>query len=426
MSRRTTVRGTDRFVFNTALGNEENWSYWKRALQTGPDTATDKLAESKADARRKAGFGADYNEALRSALQPRLPLSFSLKSKSRFKDTAAAKLDKYVEERQQEISLEPSSVLDAPGLRDDYYLNVLDWSVQDLLAVALNETVYLWDAQKQSVRALSQVEPSYDYISSLAFSGDGTTLSMANSQGCLSTFDMNCDKRVNDYYIKDTKRIGSMATCPAGAGDFDHCLTVGTKIGRIFHFDPRDSECRPAVILHEHSMEVCGLKRGYDGRQIASGGNDNKVCIWDLRWPLEPLWVQEDHMAAMKALDWCPWQRHLLATGAGTYDRRIRFWNTMTNECVREIQCDSQVCGVKWSPTLSELVSTHGFSNNELAVWHYPSLKKVASVKAHESRVLQVALSPDGTTLVTAAANEHLKFWNLFPTRPALRRPHCT
>jgi len=33
------------------------------------------------------------------------------------------------------------------------------------------------------------------------------------------------------------------------------------------------------------------------------------------------------HKAAVKALAWCPWQRNLLATGGGTNDQTMRFWN---------------------------------------------------------------------------------------------------
>lgn len=145
--------------------------------------------------------------------------------------------------------------------------------------------------------------------------------------------------------------------------------------------------------------------------------------IWDLRWPEEPFWVQSDHLAAVKAIDWCPWQRNLLATGAGTAGPPHSLLEHFTNSCQRGIQCESQVCGLRWSASHAEIVSTHGFGTNELALWHYPSVTRIASIRAHDSRVLQSTLSADGTTLVTAAANEHLKFWELFPARHALRRP---
>lgn len=37
-------------------------------------------------------------------------------------------------------------VLDAPQLQDDFYLNLVDWSSQNVLAVGLGACVYLWSA----------------------------------------------------------------------------------------------------------------------------------------------------------------------------------------------------------------------------------------------------------------------------------------
>jgi len=42
------------------------------------------------------------------------------------------------------ISTIPYKVLDAPSLQDDFYLNLLDWSNQNMLAVGLSSCVYLW------------------------------------------------------------------------------------------------------------------------------------------------------------------------------------------------------------------------------------------------------------------------------------------
>ena len=41
-------------------------------------------------------------------------------------------------------------------------------------------------------------------------------------------------------------------------------------------------------------------------------------------------------------------------------------------------------------------------------------MKKVADLRGHTSRVLHLALSPDGTTVASAAADETLRFWKVF------------
>jgi cell division cycle 20-like protein 1 (cofactor of APC complex) len=70
-----------------------------------------------------------------------------------------------------------------------------------------------------------------------------------------------------------------------------------------------------------------------------------------------------------------------------------------------------------FSRSTHELVSTHGYSQNEINIWSYPRPKKVATLVGHSHRVLYLAMSPDGSTIVTGAGDETLRFWNVFPNR---------
>ena len=40
----------------------------------------------------------------------------------------------------------PERILDAPGVMDDFHLNLVDWSENNVMAVALGGSVYLWNA----------------------------------------------------------------------------------------------------------------------------------------------------------------------------------------------------------------------------------------------------------------------------------------
>ena len=44
-------------------------------------------------------------------------------------------------------------------------------------------------------------------------------------------------------------------------------------------------------------------------------------------------------------------------------------------------------------------------------------MKKIITLTGHTFRVLYLAMSPDGTTIVTGAGDETLRFWNVFPGR---------
>lgn len=55
---------------------------------------------------------------------------------------------------------------------------------------------------------------------------------------------------------------------------------------------------------------------------------------------------------------------------------------------MHSIDAGSQVCNIVWSKHSCELVSTHGYSQNQIIVWQYPSLQQVAKLSGHSYRVL--------------------------------------
>ncbi|KAK1389442.1 putative WD-repeat protein [Heracleum sosnowskyi] len=130
----------------------------------------------------------------------------------------------------------------------------------------------------------------------------------------------------------------------------------------------------------------------------------------------QPVMKYCEHTVAVKAIAWSPHLYRLLASGGGTTDECIRFWNTTTNSHLRCINTGSQVCNLIWSKNVNELVSTHGYCQNHILVWRYSTMSKLATLKGHEARVLYPAISPDGKTIVTGARDETLRFWNVFPS----------
>jgi WD40 repeat protein len=44
-------------------------------------------------------------------------------------------------------------------------------------------------------------------------------------------------------------------------------------------------------------------------------------------------------------------------------------------------------------------------------------MTKIGDLKGHTNRVLSMCLSPDGQTVLSAAADETLRFWKLFDNK---------
>ena len=312
----------------------------------------------------------------------------------------------------RQIPSAPARVLDAPDLMDDYYLNLLSWSDTNVLAVALANTVYLWNASSGDIQELCTYEEggSVDaHISSVAWVQEGGAhLAVGTSGGKTQLWDVHAGKQLRSM-DGHSDRVSSMAWNR-------HILSSGSRDTNIVNHDVRIARHNVAT-LTAHSQEVCGLAWSNDGEILASGGNDNLLCLWDASSTStrpEPRFKMTDHQAAVKALAWSPHERHLLATGGGTADRCIKFWNCNTGALLNSIDTGSQVCALQWNPFEKEILSSHGFARNQICLWKYPSMAKIKELEGHMSRVLHLATSPDGSTVVSAAGDETLRFWEVF------------
>lgn len=321
--------------------------------------------------------------------------------------SASQRLMSAPQKRRRRIAKVPFKVLDAPALQDDFYLNLVDWSSQNVLAVGLGSCVYLWSACTSKVTKLCDLSQTEDLVTSVSWAQRGTHLAVGTNRGEVQLWDTIKVKKVRTM-TGHSARVGTLAwTGPT--------LASGGRDRLIFLRDVRMQEPFSSR-LTAHKQEVCGLKWSFDEPSfLASGGNDNQLHVVDSRNPGFPLHRFSDHTAAVKAIAWSPHQHGLLASGGGTADRCIRFWNTLSGTSLSTVDTGSQVCNLAWSQNCNEIVSTHGYSLNQIVVWRYPSLSKVVTLTGHTYRVLYLALSPDGSTIVTGAGDETLRFWQIFP-----------
>ena len=316
--------------------------------------------------------------------------------------------------RLAEIDPYPKVIMKAPNLIDDFYLNILDCSSANTMAIALSDKIIMWNLVSKTRETLTARTffPGQnlhgEYISALRFANAEETIIVGNSAGRIAVTDILTNTS-HIYTSQNSGRIVSISPTKQG-------FVTGTRSGIIFLYDTR--VLRPTQVLSgAHRLEVCGLQMSPDNNFLASGGNDNQVFIWDMRLNRLPLHHQSDHLAAVKALAWCPWQSNVLVTGSGTADKRIRVWDTTNNTCLSSVYTDDQISSVHFAVDRSELVSCHGFLGNSINVWRYPEMFLITSIHAHNSRILQSCISKDASVLITAAADEYIKVWNIFPQR---------
>lgn len=160
-------------------------------------------------------------------------------------------------------------------------------------------------------------------VTSVAWSERGHLVAVGTHHGYVTVWDVAVNKQVNKL-MGHSARVGALAW----NGDV---LSSGSRDRLILQRDTRTPVTVPERKLVGHRQEVCGLKWSPDNQYLASGGNDNRLYVWNMQ-SLSPVQTYTDHQAAVKAIAWSPHHHGLLASGGGTADRCIRFWNTLTGQ----------------------------------------------------------------------------------------------
>lgn len=324
---------SDRFIPNRLQLDIANAQHFMLSKSNTLSRLSCKHLDAQNDFISHVGGPTSYSSALGKLLSPGSPIHLLPLSKgpgtaaTTFTPTQLYKTPYFRSIGRSPISSTPELVLDAPGMMDDYYLNLLDWSDENILAVGLADCVYLWNAETHSITQLMQTSDTAlqggihsdarVYISSVHFlKGRGFMLAIGLSNGFVQLWDIFSRKlifQVDEAYhygmdylentvstgLDDTllpsNRVSSLSSTET------HVLSAGSRYGQIRNYDLRLPFSSSLTSVYQgHSQEVCGLEWNSNDTSLASGGNDNVVFIWDARNSDTFLQRLTRHSAAVK------------------------------------------------------------------------------------------------------------------------------
>ncbi|KAJ3481398.1 hypothetical protein NLI96_g7687 [Meripilus lineatus] len=175
------------------------------------------------------------------------------------------------------IPTNPFATIDVPGMRDDFYSQLISWSSQDMIAVSHLGGIMLWDrgSPDREVSYLHETTRIQDLsVNSIEFSNGGGILAIGSWSGRISIWDIETRIEVREI-APGRSSLGSQIQSLSWNQSI---LSSGGDDGEISHFDVR---CGRAKVggFQGHTEGVCGLKWRDDGKLLVSGCNGGSPSL---------------------------------------------------------------------------------------------------------------------------------------------------
>ncbi|KAI1759094.1 WD40 repeat-like protein [Hypoxylon sp. FL1150] len=190
----------------------------------------------------------------------------------------------------------PFKVLDAPGLRDDFYCSIMAYSRScGTLAVGLGNLLYGW-SESSGVTLLNAGLQDGSWLTSVAFSSDQggkSILAFGRSSGLLSLVSL-FDSLLPRFEAYHPAPIACLSWRPTtttrptrnrrnpGVLVETEDLLVGDDMGDEVVRQNWHGSMILLARIKVHSQQICGLAWSPDGEQFATGGNDNLCCLFNV------------------------------------------------------------------------------------------------------------------------------------------------
>lgn len=269
------------------------------------------------------------------------------------------------------IVKEPVRNVDVSGLADDFYSNHIDWHNNHIIYIS-NNRIMVMDYYSGRTCELKSVG---GIITSVRHARAGNMVVAGTNNGSIHLIDIGTRK--HSKLSVHRSRIGTIEPR-------QHTLITGSRDRQIKCLDMRTRQV--AFSTETHAQEVCGIRLNRTGTLLASGGNDNRVYVMDMR-KIKNVFRICSHRAAVKAIDWSKRNDYMMVTGGGTADKIVRMWNISNNESVisrclgkdNEGVPDSMDVQAMNGPTNNESIS-NGFVNNGSVSGAHPITHTVSGV----------------------------------------------
>ena len=234
--RKTPGREGDRFIPNRSAIDMETSSHMLMRETLKDPNAEEVMSPSKREYQRVMAENlgaADLNSTKVLAFQakpPSAPEGHTNNNKIIYSATKNP-TSSIKKKASRHIPQAPERILDAPDIRNDYYLSLVDWSSTGVLAVALGAHIYLWNSATGSISQLAELGGLDEYVCSVKWVSEGAHLAVGSSTGEVQLWDATAMKR--------SRTMRGLESRVASLSWNQWVLSGGSRAGQIQHSDVR-------------------------------------------------------------------------------------------------------------------------------------------------------------------------------------------
>ncbi|EDO07457.1 Histone-binding protein RBBP4/subunit C of CAF1 complex family protein [Babesia bovis T2Bo] len=167
------------------------------------------------------------------------------------------------------------------------------------------------------------------------------------TDGSVCTWDINASSmNIEDTgrYLENTKCVKPLTKFNLKDTPFNDVQVVPTKrdlfmtvaddyIARLYDSRQDNSGGTPQMQLKSESEVNCLSFNQFKDDVVATGEADGTVCIWDMRYPNEPMLLLDHHKEAVNQVEFCPASAGLLASAS--QDNKVCIWELSAEERLR-------------------------------------------------------------------------------------------
>lgn len=280
-----------------------------------------------------------------------------------------------------------------------------------------DRNVQLFDRQAPSIDL--SIPAHDDWLWAACFANSGQLLVTAGADRSIRLWDTTTGKQMGQLVDTELSPEGQAAHSASiqfllMMPDGDTLASAGRDAS--IRFWSIASQKLLSQLKNSHQGSVNVLATPLAGKSLYSAGDDGKVIEWDLETR-----TQKGVVSTIEGACWalaCSPDGKQIAVGG--VNKMVDVWDTVQSRRLAQLRGhNAEITSLSYSPDGRLLASTSSdrtvqlHSTTEMSLTASSSLPKCIALHGHSGDAMSAAFSPDGRTLATSGSDRTIRFWDL-------------